>query len=742
MHTDKTFYVTGESIWFKAYCVDENFHKPSAISKIAYVEIFNKENKAVLQAKIAMKDGSGNGSFIIPSFVSSGNYTLRAYTRWMTNFNADYFFETPLIIFNNLKAGVLSQVLKRKTYTVSFFPEGGNLVEGITSKLAFKAVDDYGEPATCSGIIMDSHNKHIADFHSFKFGMGSFNFTPQTSENYKAVIKFADTTFEVKLPVAYTKGYVIHLEDADDAHIKITLNSNTQSDDVLYALTHSQNVMKDFKQVTLLNGKAIFTIDKSKLSTGISDITIFNSNKQPVCERLYFKQPNDKLNIQIQPDKDLYQTKKQVNISLNATANSNLSAMADMSVSVFMIDSLQPAFYNDILSYIFLTSELKGKISSPEYYFQSNNKDVAEAADNLMLTQGWRRFKWEDILQNKKPYFEFIPEAEDVIINGKIISKYNGFAGKNINATLTVPASNFQLSNTTSDDSGKLNFNVKNFYGINNIIIKTDSNYTVELTSPFTDKFSTNSNAAFKIPVEWKQQLLFRSINTQTDNAYFVDKKQHSYLYNAEDTSLFYGKPDKRYYLDNYTRFTTMEEVMREYITEVRVRKTGEQFHFKVIDLPTKSFLNNDPLILLNGIPVANPDAIMQFNPLKIKRLDVVGRKYYYGNTVNDGIVSYTTYDGDLGSFPLSTGTIIIQFDGLQREREFYSPVYADNQETHIPDFRNVLFWSPFIKTDANGKAAFSFYTSEIKGKFACVIQGITPDGFAGSNIVVFDVKN
>jgi hypothetical protein len=165
----------------------------------------------------------------------------------------------------------------------------------------------------------------------------------------------------------------------------------------------------------------------------------------------------------------------------------------------------------------------------------------------------------------------------------------------------------------------------------------------------------------------------------QADNSFLVDEKQHAYSYDAEDTTLFYGTPDKRYYLDDYTRFTTMEEVMREYVIEVRVRKDADHFNYKIFNGLTKTYNDNDPLVL---------------------------------------------------------------FDGLQREREFYSPVYNTEEQikNHLPDVRNVLYWSPNIKTGSDGKTSVTFYTSDIPGKFACVLQGITAGGLAGSNIVTFDV--
>ncbi len=738
-HTDKTFYVAGESIWFKLYCVDENFHKPSDVSKVAYVEIINAANKPVLQAKISLDEGSGNGSFIIPSYISSGNYMLRAYTKWMENFDADYFFQTPITIINTLKTGVAKTATKARSYEVSFFPEGGNLVEGIQSKIAFKIVDENGNPVECSGTITNGNNT-VVSFQSLKFGMGNFALTPKQGEKYNAIIKLADTTITKQLPAPYKQGFVMHVEHKDEMHINVSVSTNT-NDNSVYLLVHSQNVLKDFQQSVITNGSTTFTIDKNKLADGISTITIFNAAKQPVCERLYLKKPVARLSLQSKADKDEYNTRKPVNISINATGNSNLSAVADMSASVFMIDSLQSTSYNDILSYLLLSSELKGTITSPSYYFQTNTKEADEAADNLMLTQGWRRFKWEDILQNKKPYFEFIPEHEGLVIDGKTTDA-SGNAAQNIDVTLTVPGEKFQLADAKTNASGNLLFNVRKFYGTDNIIIKADSNYKTTITSSFSNKFSHQFFSSFTFPAQWKDQVLFRSINAQADNSYLIDEKQHAYSYDAEDTSLFYGTPDKRYYLDDYTRFTTMEEVMREYVIEVHVKKEGDKFSYKAFDALTKTFSDNDPLVLIDGMPVSDVNRIMQFDPLKIKKLDIVARQYYFGNIVADGIVSYTTYHGDLADFPLNADEVAVKFDGLQREREFYSPVYNTDEQikNHLPDVRNVLYWSPKIKTGADGKTSFNFYTSDITGKFACVIQGITADGLAGSSIITFEV--
>ncbi|HRH58938.1 MAG TPA: hypothetical protein PL045_00070, partial [Chitinophagaceae bacterium] len=713
VHTDKTFYLAGENIWFKVYCMDAFFHKPSPISKIVYVEIISKEDKPLLQAKIALDSGSGTGSFILPSFAASGNYMLRAYTSFMKNGDADFYYHQQLTIVNTFKSAAAEINEAKPAYDVQFFPEAGNMVEGIPSKIAFKVTDASGNGVDCSGAITDESNQVITNFQSLKFGMGNFMLTPVKGASYKATIKIGDAAIEKQLPQAYTNGYTMAVTKTGNEQILVNVKSNiTAANNAVYLFVHAGNAVASVQSSNIINGSASFIIDAGKLSEGISHITLFNADRKPLCERLYFKKPAEQLHITLQSDKQEYEKRKSVNIKVSASESN-----ADMSMSVFMIDSLQPLQYNDIFSYTMLTSELKGKIESPEYYFQNDSDD---AADNLMLTQGWRRFKWEDVLQNKKAYFEFLPEHESFVISGKITGRNNGLPAQGINAVFTVPGENFQLAGAASNSKGELQFNMKNFYGANNIIVQADSNYKVEILPSYSNRFSSATTSAFKLSEQYKEQLLMRSISMQAENAYLAEIKQRSYSFGMQDTAAFYGKPDRSYNLDDYTRFITMEEVMREYVTDVRVRKEAQQYHFKVHNLLNNTYFDDDPLILLDGLPVNNTNRFMEFDPLKIKKIDVVSRRYYYGNIVADGIVSCTTYKGDLAGYTLSPGEVAIEFEGLQREREFYSPAYNTNEqiENRIPDLRNVLQWSPHLLLNA-GAAAVNFFTSDVAGKYA-----------------------
>ena len=747
VHTDKTFYLAGEIIWFKIYCVDESFSKPAGISKVAYVEVISEDQRAVMQAAIAMEDGAGNGSLIIPSALVSGNYKLRSYTSRMRNFSANYYFEQPLTIVNTLKSPQLRSSAPA-AYHVDFFPEGGNLVNGIGSIVAFKVTDQYGNGVHATGSIISGKDtiNRIQTLHS---GMGSFSLLPQKNMTSQAVVKINDTIIVQNLPQAYDQGYVMNVTGNPSAdQLTVTVNASSQFNNLpVYLFVHTRHLVKEALTAQTANGKAVFTINKNRLGDGVSHFTVFNADRQPVCERLFFKTPVNKLVIHSKTDHDAYGTRDKINIALQATDLAGTAVAADMSVAVFMIDSLQSAKCEDIHAWLMLQSELAGKIESPEYYFNDSSTDATEALNNLLLTQGWRRFKWEDVLAGKLPAFEFITENEGPVISGTVTDKKTGLPQKNILTTLTVPAENFELRSAVSRADGSIKFNVNDFYSGNEIIVQTvnaaDSAVKINIASPFSDKFSSSPFTQFMLPAKWKDQVLYRSINTQADNAYLIDRKKHAFAEPAVDTNVFYGKADKQYYLDDYTRFITMEEVMKEFIIDVRVRKQSAGYQFRVVNATYKSFFDQPPLVLIDGVPVNNLDKIMAFDPLKIKKVDVATHRHFLGPLICDGIVSYKTYQGDLGGYELDPNAVVIEYDGLQRQREFYSPVYETNaqKENRVPDLRNLLYWSPSVKTVKDGKQQLSFYAADVKANFAIVIEGLTADGLSGSSISTFAVN-
>jgi hypothetical protein len=529
VHTDKGEYMTGEILWFKVYCVDATYNKPMNLSKVIYVDVLDNAQVPQMQTKVELRNGIGSGSIYIPVILSSGNYKLRAYTNWMKNFSPEYYFEKKITIVNPQIAPNTVSNANPGNFDLQFFPEGGNLVNGISSKVAFKAVDRSGAGIDFNGVVIDQKNDTVARFKPLKFGMGSFTFTPDAANTYKALIRVGNGAPVSKpLPVVDKQGYVMQLTDNGSGQLQITVTTNVNgSGSDIYLFAHTRQLVKVARGTTLSNGVATFALNKSDLDDGISHLTIFNSDRKPVCERLYFKRPAKLLAIDASADKQQYGERKKVNIDLTAKNYNGKPQDASLSMSVYRLDDFQTREQGDIASYLWLSSDLKGKIESPEYYLRTNTAEAAAAADNLMLTQGWSRFQWNDVLKNKPAAFSFLPEYNGHIVTGKLVAAATNTPVADIVAYFGVPGKRVQLFASRSDSSGRLLFNTKDFYGPGEIVVQTntqhDSTYRIDIQSPFSEQYSKTSIPVLNITPNLKKALEANSLGMQVLNIYSGD---------------------------------------------------------------------------------------------------------------------------------------------------------------------------------------------------------------------------
>jgi hypothetical protein len=746
VHTDKSFYLSGEILWFKVYNVDAGSNAPVNISKVAYVDVLDDANTTVLQAKVELKNGAGNGSFYIPVTLKNGNYKLRAYTNWMKNFGPAVFFEKAITIVNLLGDPTPPAKITAKNPDIQFFAEGGNLVSGVQTTVGFKVTGAEGNGMQIAGVVVNQRNDTVARFQTLKFGMGSFLLTPQANATYKAIIRIGNNNALIKeLPPVNANGYAIHLTNGDNTGPGVKISTRGQGTAPLYLFVHSGHKVVVAQALTTdANGDAAIQIDKAKLGAGINHFTLFNGAGQPVCERLYFNRPH-KLNLRADAQLE-YKLRSPVALNITAKDQSGAPQLANMSVSVFKLDSLNNAADEDIASYLWLGSELKGYIESPGYYFDVVTAETDKALDNLLLTQGWSRFTWHDALANKPlSKFTYLPEYNGHIITGKL-TNIAGQPAKDVVAYLGVVGKRTQLYGAVADSTGQLLFNTKELYGPGEIVVQTnnekDSTYRVSITNPFSEQYNDYKLPALQLSGPLQNALESNSVDMQVQNIYSADKIKQ-YNIPVVDSGAFYGDNYKTYKLDAFTRFTTMEEDLREYVAEINVVKQQKRFHIKVIS--PDGFLNEgDPLVLLDGVPVFNMDKVFTINPLKINKLEMVNHVSYWGPVVADGVLNYTSYKGDLAGFEIDPRAVVLDYEGMQLQRQFYSPVYdtPQQQKSRLPDFRSVLYWAPDVNTDAKGNAKVSFYTSDKAGKYVAVFQGLTSTGKAGSCYFKFDVSN
>jgi hypothetical protein len=741
VHLDRTNFITGETMWFSIYCVNGTTHRSLAISKVAYIEILDRNNKPVVQGKVELKNSAGNGSLFIPASLNSGSYTVRAYTSWMKNSNPEFYFHQAISIINPFRDPEKAKDKPSANYDAQFLPEGGYLVDGIPGTVGYRVTNATGRGIDFKGCVINSARDTLVRFSPKQFGIGSFSITPSATETYTVLIREKDgVTQSFPLPQVHKEGYAIHLErEIDNINIHVSGKFENLTSPFVYLFVHTRNQVIHSEMRFLANGKTVFTLDKRSFSEGLSHITLFNSELHPVCERLYFRTPENSLRVKINSDNATYGSRKKVKLSVSVNDQASLPQNTSLSLSVFKMDSLPFTQQKDILPYLLLTSDLHGEIESPESYFKPGAEELTEG---LMLTHGWRRFSWDKVFSNQSLVSLYMPELQGHLVRGKVLDEAGNPAG-NVKTFLSYASRKINLSATISNQSGDVQYVLKDFKGTQRLILQTDltkdSTHKIIIDNPFSTAFANPPMRTFILEPSSKRGLSLRSIAMQVQDVFHEDQ----FLPDGQaDSSAFYGKADETYFLDNFTRFPVMEEVMREYVPGVWVRKRKEGFYLMVADKTNDKVFQGDPLMLMDGVPIFDVDRLLAFDPLKVKKLEVITRLYFLGNMTFPGIVSYSTYAGDLAGFPIHPKSMAIDYEGLQQTREFYSPQYENEKlrNSRIPDQRHLLYWQPNLEVK-NGVAEVEFYTSDLTGEFKVQVQGLTPSGLMGSGTHGFSVK-
>ncbi|WP_190926183.1 hypothetical protein [Hymenobacter armeniacus] len=269
-----------------------------------------------------------------------------------------------------------------------------------------------------------------------------------------------------------------------------------------------------------------------------------------------------------------------------------------------------------------------------------------------------------------------------------------------------------------------------------------DTTCQLTVLDPFAGRYIKASSASVGLNTRFQRDYEKRYLQAQVQHA-FSDKFHSRYAPEHVDSLSFFGQPNETYYLDKYTRFKVMEEVLREYVPGVVVRIRKDGFHLLVTDRANKVLLEKNPMVLLDGVPVFDMNKVMAINPLKVQKLEVIDSRYLHGAAIYNGLMSLTTYKGDLEGYQPDARALVQQYEGVQRQREFYAPRYetAAEKASRLPDLRNLLYWNPNLALTGAGAQTVEFYTGDQTGRYLVVLQGLSSSGRAGTTTAVLEVK-
>lgn len=710
LHTDKALYLPGEILWFKPYVVDASSREPAFESALVYVELTDKAGNAVLQAKVENKPASG-GSVYIPQGIATGAYSLKAYTLKMKG--QGLFFTRDIYIVNPYLDRPVQETVD--TFDLQLFPEGGALLHGVPCRVAHKLTDGEGRGLLHTLTLLENGKPVTRTSASNALGMGSFVFTPDAATVYSVQAEVKGHVMSgPPFPAVLKKGTLLSAVSEKDRYV-IRIHSTEKTPLILKYESADSGFQK--REISFDGeGKAEISLSKNDLIIGSSCLTVLNAAQQPLNERVVFRPVRDTLTFQPTLSAERAGRRAEATLTVKGSADSRFS------VAIRQADGSTDG--EDIFTALFLRRNIAGRIEHPGYYFSRAcaEKDL----EDLLLTQGWRKIT--ESIAGETRYHQ---------IRVKFTDKETRQPLARQSALLSVPGANIRVFPAQTDDNGVATFFVKNIYGPSRLAIKLKSNKPshVEIIPPFAqyEKLPCGS-----VPEIESGELSSLAINTQAENSYFARERAVFNASQLADSIPFYGDPDARYFLDDYTRFVLMEEVLREYVKEVRVRKSKDNYELRMLDHTHNILFKESPLILFDGVPLSDADEVIRYDPLKVKKIDVLREVFLYGGVTYDGIISFNTYKNVLEDFKLDAATTLLNYDGVQYERVFYTPKYTTEEERkgRKPDTRTLLYWNP----NASAEEKLKFSTSDLPGRYLIDIQGIDSKGRPGRTTAYFTV--
>lgn len=678
---------------------------------------------------------------------------------------------------DNLKLTVPVTVPEQDAIDLQFFPEGGSFIVGKAQRLGFKAIDNNGRGIAVAGVIKNNTGTTVTGFSSLHHGMGIIKITPLEGETYTAVLKDGRS---VPLPVAEKSGILLSVQNTPlQDSVSISIDGSPDKRGATLWFTAA------CRGLVFARGKVRLPyqlkLKRSDLPSGVMTCTVYNEQLQPVNEGAFFAWQNDDLKIALTPHKPVYSKKDSVSLTVKVLDKDNKPVRGSFSISV--IDTSQVAISSqnqeNLLSYMLLSSDIRGHIEEPYYYFKH---PASEATEALMLTQGWVSYE-----RSAQP---FLYSYEDGFsISGKATNIFNKpLAGTSITLFGKAGKENAFLLDTITNDKGAFNFTHFPLYETDSISMvfralnRRGKAFNVGITLDEPD-YPPYTGKAFALP-------LFNVLLDTTAKKYIA----------AQDSLVTQMKKDGTYLKEviikgkatipgskNLNEGGGADQVIGESV----LAKTPKESLLDVLQKQVKGFrmgtlpkstvyrymINSnmvrfiidgvdleffyDPASAASSMDYLNyyKSQLMYFSAEDIKGIEVMNTPRYNSAyrthflninelmnsnpvTVDYSFVEITTQTGS-GPFMRKTPGIYLYkplFPFIAKQ--FYSPKYASPDEiTPYPDFRSTIYWDPNVVTNDRGEAVLNFYTSESHSNYIMLIQGIDLKGGIGVQYAPLMVK-
>lgn len=755
LHFDRPFYFAGDDIWFKIYIVNANSHIHQPFSQVVYVDFMNQNQEVVDRKKVRIKEGMGHGNITLDKNLPTGVYTLHAYSNWMRNFDAFLLFERKISILSPL-ISLEKMTYRSDSIVLQFFPEGGYMISGIENKVAFKASNLEGKGKQVSGKIIDQDNNIIQEFESFHKGMGLITINPAPETTYFAEINTGSISMsKYKLPAPVQEEFILSVDNSKADFVYVNLVSTADLPKEIgkrvWLVAQSQGKIF-FMTYGSLNKNIKISIPKLSLPVGIIHFTVFDENLYPKAERLIYIKKPPAYSIEITSKKNEYQPRDSVNISIKLTNDKKLPVMANLSLSAVDLNQVNFNYQHahNIHNYLLLTSELKGYIKDPGFYFDPANEKADQALDILLMTHGWRRYKWEKVLTDNYDEPKYLFEA-GINITGKLTNQFKKPISNGI-VYMIIQSGDWLFQNAVTDEAGNFGFYNLDISSSTEIIIqgqrKKGNKGGIQV---IVDSISTMPNFERNLMefdenefINYRQVFEMGKKRAEIEAAFdlsamniileevVIEATKIDPMTERKSGQL-YSNPDTRLIMDdaNLSGYLSITDFLRGKVAGVVI--SGSTFDPKI------TIRGSTPILLLDGFPTS-PQVIASIPITNIETVDILKRPNIYGRS--GGVIAIYSKKGSVNKDLVRHGLVNFQPKGYSIIKEFYRPAYNQSQEISVkPDHGATLHWEPFVEIDSTGTTDVSFYNAELETTVLIVVEGITKNGLPVVGRMLYSIK-
>ena len=792
LHFDNTSYYVGDTIWFKAYVTLAEQQTFSQISRPLYVELVDQTGHIADKQIIKLTQGEGNGQFILPPSMLSGYYEVRAYTRWMLAFNEPQYFSRTFPIYQLTNSDKLersittyelsSSMENRPSETeeklnVRFFPEGGQLVEGVTSQVAFKAESKNEGNIELSGTIYTKEGAEITSFETLHDGMGRFEYTP-SAQPAIAKVDFQGKKYEFTLPQALPNGYVLStVSNAGALLVRVFCNAATPQDTLAVFISHQGRPYVHQLISCRSDAPQEFILPTRKLPAGVLQVSLINRAGNTLCERFVFANPRAPLQISTEGLKEVYAPYAPIHCELQVKNAKGEPVSGELSVSIrdgVRSDYLE--YDNNIFTDLLLTSDLKGYIHQPGYYFASPSPRKQTELDVLLMVHGWRKYDMSQAISTA-PFTPLqLPEAQ-LVLNGQVKSTILKNKLKDIALSVIVKKDDqFITGGTVTDENGRFTIPVEDFEGTTEAVIQTrkvgkERNKDASILIDRNFSPAPRAYGYKELHPEWKDLAYWQQKAESFDSLYMDSIRKVEGLYVLDEVEIkskrrqgsnmatkISEKSIDAYYdvrrsvdvlRDNGKIVTTIPELMEKLSPQFYWDRTNDKHTYRqkpicyimdnhiLSETETQMMLTEvdglASIIISKGTGGIDDDIIQNTKMsevtdstgVDISKLDRYSVFYLIPLPRRDVL-------NKSQSAVLGTRQTVIQ--GYTRPLEYYSPAYP-TKELYMDkvDKRRTLYWNPSVQADENGKAVIECYNNQYSTPLIIQAETLGKDGQIGS---------